>query len=76
PDLSAKLGFKNQPRYTKDRLCMTKIISSLHIIHNFTATMIKKFTSVALFEATNIPKLQKLRYKKNLYIINNELFCS
>ncbi|MCG3671297.1 HD domain-containing protein [Aliarcobacter butzleri] len=76
PDLSAKLGFKNQPRYTKDRLCMSKIISSLHIIHNFTATMIKKFTRVALFEATNIPKLKKLRYKKNLYIINNELFCS
>ncbi|MDY3203977.1 MAG: HD domain-containing protein [Arcobacter sp.] len=76
PDLSSKLGFKNTSRYTKDRLCMTKIISCLHIIHNFTATMVKKFTRVALFEATNITKLKTKRYKKNLYIIENELYCS
>lgn len=76
PTLSTKLGFKNRSRYTKDRLCMSKIISCLHTIHSFTATMIKKFTRVALFEASNIPILRTLRYKKNLYIIDNELFCS
>ena len=76
PDLSSKLGFKNKPRYTKDRLCMTKILSCLHIIHSFTATMVKKFTRQTLFEASNIPKLKKLRLKKNLYIIDNTLFCS
>ena len=76
PDLSSKLGFKDTSRYTKDRLCMTKIISCLHIIHNFTATMVKKFTRVALFEASNISKLREQRYKKNLYIIDNELYCS
>ncbi|MGE4383316.1 MAG: HD domain-containing protein [Arcobacter sp.] len=76
PDLSSKLGFKSTSRYTKDRLCMTKIISCLHIIHNFTATMVKKFTRIALFEATNITKLKTKRYKKNLYIIENELYCS
>lgn len=76
PDLSSKLGFKNRSRYTKDRLCMSKILSSLHIIHNFTANMIKKFTRSVLFETSNISKLRNLRYKKNLYIIENELFCS
>lgn len=76
PDLSSKLGFKNKPKYTKDRLCMSKILSCLHIIHNFTATMVKKFTRQILFEPLNIPKLKTLRFKKNLYIIENTLFCS
>ena len=76
PDLSSKLGFKNKSRYTKDRLCMSKILSCLHIIHSFTATMVKKFTRQILFEAQNIPKLRKLRFKKNLYIIDNTLYSS
>ncbi|QKF65904.1 protein-P-II uridylyltransferase [Arcobacter venerupis] len=76
PDLSLKLGFKNKPRYTKDRQCMSKILSCLHIIHNFTATMVKKFTRETLFDATNIIKLKKLRFKKNLYILDNTLYCS
>jgi [protein-PII] uridylyltransferase len=76
PDLSSKLGFKNKPRYTKDRQCMSKILSSLHIIHNFTATMVKKFTRQVLFEPSNISKLKEFRYKKNQYIIENKLYCS
>jgi [protein-PII] uridylyltransferase len=76
PELSSKLGFKNRPRYTKDRLCMSKILSSLHIIHNFTANMVKKFTSAVLFETSNISKLKEYRFKKNLYIIGNTLYCS
>jgi [protein-PII] uridylyltransferase len=76
PDLSSKLGFKNKSRYTKDRQCMSKILSCLHIIHSFTATMVKKFTRLIIFEASNIPKLRELRFKKNLYIIENTLFCS
>lgn len=76
PDLSSKLGFKNKSRYTKDRQCMSKILSCLHIIHSFTATMVKKFTRQIIFEASNIPKLRKLRFKKNVYIINNTLYCS
>jgi [protein-PII] uridylyltransferase len=76
PDLSSKLGFVNKARHTKDRQCMSKLLSTLHIIHNFTATMVKKFTRQVLFDASNIPKLKKLRYKKNLYIIDNKLFCS
>lgn len=76
PDLSSKLGFKNKSRYTKDRQCMSKILSCLHIIHSFTATMVKKFTRLIIFEASNIPKLKELRFKKNLYIIENTLFCS
>ena len=55
---------------------MSKILSSLHIIHNFTATMVKKFTRQTLFDSSNIPKLKELRYKKNQYIIDNMLYCS
>ncbi len=76
PDLSSKLGFKNNSRYTKDRQCMSKILSSLHIIHSFTTTMVKKFTRRILFDSSNIPKLRKLRYKKNQYIICDKLYCS
>lgn len=76
PDLSSKLGFKDKSRYTKDRLCMSKIISCLHIIHNFSSNMVKKFTREVFFEASNIPLYRNARYKKNLYIIDNELYCS
>lgn len=76
PDLSTKLGFKNKPRYTKERLCMSKLLSCLHIIHNFTSNMIKKFTREVFFEPSNISRLKKLRWKKNMYILDNELFCS
>lgn len=76
PDLSSKLGFKSTARHTKDRLCMSKILASLHIIHSFTATMVKKFTRQILFDTSNISKLKSLRYKKNQYIIENKLFCS
>jgi len=76
PDLSSKLGFKNKPRYTKDRLCMSKILSSLHIIHNFTSTMVKKFTRQVLFETSNISKFKEFRYKKNIFIINEKVYCS
>ena len=76
PDLSSKLGFVNKARHTKDRQCMSKLLSTLHIIHNFTTTMVKKFTRQVLFEASNIPKLRELRYKKNLYVIEDKLFCS
>ena len=76
PDLSTKLGFKNKPRHTKERQCMSKLLSCLHIIHSFTATMVKKFTREIIFEASNISKLKEYRYKKNQYIIGNTLFCS
>ena len=76
PDLSSKLGFVNKARHTKDRQCMSKILLNLHIIHNFTATMVKKFTRQTLFDASNIPKLREIRYKKNLFIIEDKLFCS
>ena len=76
PELSSKLGFKSTSRYTKDRLCMSKILSCLHIVHNFTSNMVKKFTRVALFNPSNIVKLKESRFKKNIYIINNEVFCS
>jgi [protein-PII] uridylyltransferase len=76
PDLSTKLGFKNTPRHTKDRQCMAKLLTCLHIIHSFTATMVKKFTRPVIFKAENITKLKQYRYKKNLYIVENTLYTS
>ena len=76
PELSTKLGFKNTPRHTKDRQCMAKLLTCLHIIHSFTATMVKKFTRRIIFKSENITKLKEFRYKKNLYIIENTLYTS
>ena len=76
PDLSTKLGFVNKPRYTKDRQCMTKLMQCLHIVHTFTATMVKKFTRQVLFNPKNITRLKEHRYKKDLYIVGNTLYTS
>ena len=76
PELSTKLGFINKPRHTKERQCMSKLLSSLQIVHSFTATMIKKFTRSVLFDQDNITKLKNYRYKKNLYIVDNTLYIS
>ena len=76
PDLSSKLGFVDKLRYTKDRQCMSKLLNSLHTIHSFSATMVKKFTRQIIFKSENITKLKKCRYKKNLYIIGNTLYTS
>jgi len=76
PELSTKLGFKSTPRHTKDRQCMAKLLTCLHIIHSFTATMVKKFTRGVISKTENITKLKQYRYKKNLYIVENTLYTS
>ncbi len=76
PDLSTKLGFKNKPRLTKERQCMSKLLMCLHTIHTFTATMVKKFTREVLFNPKNITRLKEHRYKKNLYVVGNTLYTS
>ncbi|MGP2657407.1 HD domain-containing protein [Malaciobacter sp. WC5094] len=76
PDLSSKLGFLNKSRYTKERQCMAKLLNSLHTIHSFSATMIKKFTRTIIFKNENIVKLKESRFKKNLYIVGNTLYTS
>jgi len=77
PDLSSKLGFEDTVRYTKERQCMAKLLSCLHTVHSFTATMVKKFTRASLFEEENIAKLKnEHRFGKNLYIIGNTLYTT
>lgn len=76
PDLSTKLVFKDTPRYPKERQCMAKLLSCLHIVHSFTATMIKKFTRSVLFENKNIKELKNNRFKKDLFIVGNTLYTS
>lgn len=76
PELSSKLGFSHTPRMTKERQCMAKILESLHRIHFFSSVMVKQFTRRILFDKKNITLLKEYRYKKNLYIIEDELFTS
>ncbi len=75
-EVSTKLGFVHKARHTKQRQCMANLLESLHNVHFFTCTMVKKFTREILFESSNISKLRKFRYKKNLYIFNNKLYTS
>lgn len=76
PDLSSKLGFKHTPRLTKERQCMSKLLTCLHIVHRFSASMVKKFTRAVLYDTKNITKLKEHRFKKNLYIVGNTLYTS
>lgn len=76
PQLSSQLGFTDKTYYSKERLCSAKVFSSLHIIHKFSSTILRKISRTALFEKENLKKLKEFRYKKNRYIIDNKLFCS
>ena len=76
PDLSNKLGFKNTPRHTKERQVMAKVLESLHNVHFFSSILCKKITRKIEFKKENISKLKQYRYKKNIYILKNMLFCS
>lgn len=76
PELSTKLGYKHKPRHTKERQAMADILESLHNVHFFTTTMVKKFTRSILFQKENITKLKPFRYKKNLFILENKLYTS
>ncbi len=76
PELSSRLGFKNTPWHTKERQLMAKTLEYLHNIHDFTSIMIKKITRKVEFKKENIPLLKKYRYKKNMYIIENKIYCS
>ncbi len=64
PEVSSKLGFKNTPRHTKERQCMSKLLESLHNVHFFSTVMVKKFTRPILFEKQNIPLLKNIDTKK------------
>ncbi|RBQ30178.1 [protein-PII] uridylyltransferase family protein [Aliarcobacter vitoriensis] len=70
PELSKKLGFKNEFE------CMSKVFSSLHTIHNFHSNMSSKFVKSIFFDKENLKNLKEYRYKKGIYIIENRLFCS
>ncbi|RXJ67115.1 protein-PII uridylyltransferase [Halarcobacter ebronensis] len=76
PELSSKLGFEGTPRMTKERLCMAKILESLHRVHFFSSVMVKKFTRRVIFDKTSLLNLKEYRYKKDLYIIDNKLYTS
>ncbi|RXJ95038.1 protein-PII uridylyltransferase [Malaciobacter molluscorum] len=76
PELSTKLGFINTPRYTKERQCMSKLLGSLHTIHFFSTTMVKKFTRVLLKDKPNIKLIKKSRLKKNIYLYEGKIYTS
>jgi len=76
PELSKLLGFKDSPKLVKERQCISKLFFSLHIVHNFTSIMIKKFSKKFIFQQENITKLRKARYAKNIYICENIVYTS
>jgi len=76
PELSSKLGFKDTPRLVKERQCMSRLFESLHIIHNFSANIVKKISRQYMFDKENIKLLRDSRIKKNLYICKNKVYTS
>jgi [protein-PII] uridylyltransferase len=76
PALSAKLGFEDTPKLSKERQCMTKLFESLHKVHSFSANIIKKITRKYLFEASNIPRLKHQRIAKNLFVCDGQVFTT
>jgi len=76
PQLSDWLGFKDKLRLVKERQCMSKILLSLHNIHQFTSVMTKKITRQFLFDPTNIATIRKNRISKNLYCFENKIYTT
>jgi [protein-PII] uridylyltransferase len=73
PELASKLGFVHTVKLTKERQCMEKLFESLHNIHSFSSIMVKKIIRPYLFEAKNISNLKNFRYKKNLFICDDNI---
>lgn len=76
PDLATKLGFKDSPNLTKERQVVSKLTSSLHIVHRFSAVVIKRIIRPYLFDKKNITILKQNRVKKDLYICDNIVYTS
>ena len=76
PELSTWLGFSDTARLVKERQCMSKIILSLHNIHQFTSIMTKKITRRFLFDSKNIPQIRQYRIGKNLYSVENKVYTT
>lgn len=76
PELSEWLGFHDTSRYVKERQCMTKILSSLHIIHHFSVIMTKKVTRKYVYDVTNFKKLKEHRISKNIYYDDYKIYTS
>lgn len=76
PELSEWLGFKDSTRYVKERQCMAKILSSLHIIHSFTVIMTKKITRQYIYNLSQFESIKKNRVTKNIYYHENKIYTS
>jgi len=76
PELSDWLGFKDTTRYVKERLCMTKILSSLHDIHSFTAIMTKKLTRQYICDLSQLKYIKTARVTKNIYYDEKKIYTS
>jgi len=76
PELSRWLGYSDTPRYVKERLCMEKILKSLHVIHSFSAIMTKKITRRYLVDLSKIDLIKKMRITKNIYVHDTKIYTS
>jgi len=76
PELSRWLGFQDTARFVKERLCVTKILHSLHTIHSFSTIMTKKITRRYLVDLSKISQIKTARLSKNLYYFEKKLYTS
>lgn len=70
PELSSKLNFSNE------FLFMKALFQDLHIIHNFSANIIKKLFSGPFFKPKDLLEFKEYRVKKDVYIYENVVYCS
>ena len=70
PELSSRLNFSNE------FIFMKTLFQDLHNIHNFSANIIKKIFNTISFKTENIIELKKYRFKKNVYICEQTVYCS
>ena len=75
-DVSSKLGLKDTTRVTKETQLMINIFNSLHVVHRFTSSIVKKLSRQYLFEKENIKTLRENRFKKDVYIVDGKVYTS
>ena len=76
PELSSRLGFVSTPKLVKERQCMSKLFESLHTIHLFSSSMIKRMVKPYLYKNENLSILRQSRIKKDLYLVDGMLYSS
>ncbi len=76
PEIAKKLGFKNSPTISAERMLVSKTLQSIWIISTLSDIFLNKITKKIFFDSKNISILKKSRVQKNIYIKNNTIYSS